>query len=117
MTLAFVQFCFGLVLFTIATAGPIGPTAKPEEIYYPRPYDFGYQMDNGNGTMLHRQETADEDGSVKGSYGYVDGNGYWRTVEYNAGKNGYHAKVSSNEPGVISQNSADAVFLVKLGQP
>ncbi|GIX87539.1 hypothetical protein CEXT_620181 [Caerostris extrusa] len=52
----------------------------------------------------------------KGKYGYVDPNGTYREVEYNADENGYHVKILSNEPGITNQNSADVVYVVK-GSP
>ncbi|GIX68468.1 uncharacterized protein CDAR_500421 [Caerostris darwini] len=120
--LVFSSFCFVVVFFAITSAVPVIPGGnqyqygRPEEVEVPKPYEFGYQMDDGNGTMQHRQETANENGAVKGKYGYVDPNGTYREVEYNADENGYHVKILSNEPGITNQNSADVVYVVK-GSP
>ncbi|GFR30959.1 uncharacterized protein TNCT_159411 [Trichonephila clavata] len=118
--LAFSPLCLILVFFALIHAGPVIPSpnqipfGRPEEIIEsPKPYEFGFQMDDGNGTVQHRQETANENGSVKGKYGYVDPNGTYREVEYNADENGYHVKILSNEPGITNQNSADVVYVVK----
>ncbi|KAH6932578.1 hypothetical protein HPB50_007825 [Hyalomma asiaticum] len=52
-------------------------------------YRFGY--DSGNGPLGHsyRQEFRLPDGSIRGSYGYVDSRGHMRRVHYTAGKNGF----------------------------
>ncbi|CAL1277100.1 unnamed protein product [Larinioides sclopetarius] len=78
-----------------------------------RPYEFGFQMNDGNGTTQHRQEMREENGDVKGSYGYVDPYGVYRKVEYYTDETGYHAKVSSNEPGLLNKNSANTIFVVE----
>ncbi|GIX87541.1 hypothetical protein CEXT_620201 [Caerostris extrusa] len=66
--------------------------ALQNENEIPRPYEFGYQMNDGNGTTQHRQEIRQENGDIKGSYGYVDPLGVYRKVEYYTDANGYHAK-------------------------
>ncbi|KAL1444601.1 hypothetical protein MTO96_029704 [Rhipicephalus appendiculatus] len=52
-------------------------------------YRFGY--DSGNGPLGHsyRQEFRLPDGSIRGSYGYVDSRGHMRRVHYTAGKSGF----------------------------
>lgn len=50
--------------------------------------------------ILTRQEKADGAGNVRGSYGYMDSQGLFRRVQYEADRNGFRAKVSSNEPGL-----------------
>ncbi|GIX68474.1 hypothetical protein CDAR_500441 [Caerostris darwini] len=87
--------------------------ALQNENEIPRPYEFGYQMNDGNGTTQHRQEIRQENGDIKGSYGYVDPLGVYRKVEYYTDANGYHAKVSSNEPGLSNKNSANTIFVVE----
>ncbi|GIX87540.1 hypothetical protein CEXT_620191 [Caerostris extrusa] len=77
------------------------------------PYEFGFQMNDGNGTTQHRQEIRQENGDVKGSYGYVDPAGVYRKVEYYTDENGYHAKVTSNEPGLSNKNSANTIYVVE----
>ncbi|GFS95760.1 cuticle protein 10.9 [Nephila pilipes] len=80
----------------------------------PKPYVFGFHQDDGNGTHQHRNETADGFGIVKGTYGYRDPSGVYRNVNYIADNNGFHAVVRTNEPGTVSQNSADAIFRAEL---
>ncbi|CAL1277099.1 unnamed protein product [Larinioides sclopetarius] len=84
-----------------------------EENEIPRPYEFGFQMNDGNGTTQHRQEIRQENGDIKGSYGYIDPLGVYRKVEYYTDATGYHAKVSSNEPGLSNKNSANVIFIVE----
>ncbi|GFS42041.1 cuticle protein 16.8 [Nephila pilipes] len=81
------------------------------------PYEFGFQMNDGNGTTQHRQEIRQENGDVKGSYGYVDPAGVYRKVEYYTDESGYHAKVTSNEPGLSNKNSANTIFVVENPPP
>ncbi|GFX60224.1 cuticle protein 16.8 [Trichonephila clavipes] len=81
------------------------------------PYEFGFQMNDGNGTTQHRQEIRQENGDVKGSYGYVDPAGVYRKVEYYTDERGYHAKVTSNEPGLSNKNSANTIFVVENPPP
>ncbi|GFQ99982.1 cuticle protein 10.9 [Trichonephila clavata] len=80
----------------------------------PKPYVFGFHQDDGNGTRQHRNETADGFGIVKGTYGYRDPSGVYRNVNYIADNNGFHAVVRTNEPGTVSQNSADVIFRAEL---
>ena len=51
--------------------------------------------------MQFRNEEKTLDGNVKGSYGYKDANGIYRMVNYYSDASGFHAKVFSNEPGVL----------------
>lgn len=55
----------------------------------------------------YRHEEGDGDGSVKGSYGYTDDKGVYREVHYVADKQGFRAKINTNEPGTSNQDSAD----------
>ncbi|XP_055930793.1 cuticle protein 14-like [Argiope bruennichi] len=84
-----------------------------DENEIPSPYEFGFSMNDGNGTAQHRQEIRLENGDIKGSYGYVDPFGVYRKVEYYTDASGYHAKVTSNEPGLDNKNSANAIFVVE----
>ncbi|KFM81180.1 Cuticle protein 16.8, partial [Stegodyphus mimosarum] len=84
---------------------------QPEEIL--EPYEFAYKMNDGNGTSQHRQEIRNENGDIRGSYGYVDPLGIYRNVAYYTDTNGYHAKVESNEPGLSNKNSANTIFVVQ----
>ncbi|KAF8790678.1 uncharacterized protein LOC129960892 [Argiope bruennichi] len=84
-----------------------------EENEIPSPYEFGFSTNDGNGTTQHRQEIRLENGDIKGSYGYLDPVGVYRKVEYYTDETGYHAKVTSNEPGLSNKNSANTIFVVK----
>ncbi|XP_035224026.1 cuticle protein 16.8-like [Stegodyphus dumicola] len=88
----------------------IDNAAKPETF---SPYEFGFALNDGNGTTQHRQEIRKENGDVQGSYGYVDPLGVYRRVEYYTDATGYHAKVKSNEPGLSNRNSANTIFVVE----
>ncbi|CAL1263476.1 unnamed protein product [Larinioides sclopetarius] len=88
-------------------------TGVRDENEIPSPYEFGYSMNDGNGTTQHRQEIRLENGDIKGSYGYVDPLGVYRKVEYYTDATGYHAKVTSNEPGLDNKNSANTIFVVE----
>ncbi|KAF8791511.1 Cuticle protein 10.9 like protein [Argiope bruennichi] len=92
---------------------PIKTLRVEKENEISNPYEFGYQMNDGNGTTQHRQEIRQENGDVKGSYGYIDPYGVYRKVEYYTDETGYHAKVSSNEPGLLNKNSANTIFVVE----
>ncbi|XP_035216067.1 fibrous sheath CABYR-binding protein-like [Stegodyphus dumicola] len=81
------------------------------------PYEFGYEMNDGNGTDQHRQEIADETGAVKGSYGYKDPLGVYRLVNYFADQNGFRAFIQTNEPGVANPGSADVVVMAEVPPP
>lgn len=48
-------------------------------------YTYGYEGADGS----FKIETKDANGDVKGKYGYVDGSGKVRTVEYGANKYGF----------------------------
>ncbi|XP_018495730.1 altered inheritance of mitochondria protein 3 [Galendromus occidentalis] len=79
------------------------PTDKPAVYHPPAPvhyvsigqklegdYKFGYETGKGsNGDESFRSETRDADGTVRGSYGYVDSNGKQITVHYEAGREGF----------------------------
>lgn len=73
------------------------------------PYNFGYAVRNEDGAH-YRKEVLDEHGTVKGSYGFTDGNGIQRVVYYEADHNGFRAQVKTNEPGTLSGNPADVQF-------
>ena len=100
--------------------------SEEEQYKQPKPYSFGYEIVDEEGNQQHRAEVADERGAVKGTYGYLDRNGFARQVNYVADQFGYRASISSNEPGVISHQPAAAVYsasdvqsedVVPAGQP
>ncbi|CAL1280715.1 unnamed protein product [Larinioides sclopetarius] len=80
-------------------------------------YIFGYQSDDGLGTTQQRHEVADGSGVVKGTYGYRDSFGIFRTVNYTADASGYRAVIRSNEPGFAAQNSGDVIYLADSPSP
>ncbi|XP_055937320.1 cuticle protein 10.9-like [Argiope bruennichi] len=85
--------------------------------YTSKPYQFGYELEDGFGMSQYRSEASDGTGVVKGSYGYMDPTGIYRKVEYTADSNGYRAVIRSNEPGTANQNVADALFIVEPPPP
>lgn len=76
----------------------------------PQPYNFGYDNVDENGTRAFHNEAGDASNAKKGSYGYSDYNGLFRSVNYVADASGYRATVDTNEPGTKAESSADAVF-------
>lgn len=83
---------------------------KPYEPDYdskPEPYSFGYDIKDEYGATQNRKEESDGYGNVKGSYGYTDGYGIYRHVDYVADDKGFRAYVKTNEPGTDNQNPAD----------
>ncbi|XP_022649111.1 cuticle protein 19.8-like [Varroa jacobsoni] len=78
-----------------------------------QPYDFGYNIQDEYGNNQFRQESADNQSTVKGSYGYTDALGLYRRVEYVADENGFRAEIKSNEPGVKGDQPASAHFTVE----
>ncbi|XP_015784304.1 uncharacterized protein DDB_G0284459-like [Tetranychus urticae] len=78
-----------------------------------KPYQFGYEIEDGQGNMQHRHEHSDGSGAKVGSYGYVDANGIYRKVEYIADDKGFRVKMSSNEPGIKGYNSPSISMVTK----
>ncbi|KAF8767250.1 Cuticle protein 10.9 like protein [Argiope bruennichi] len=80
-----------------------------------KPYHFGYEIEDANGKQ-HRHEHKDPDGTIRGSYGFVDDHGVHREVHYVADDFGFRAQVVTNEKGTESQHPAD-VHLHSLYSP
>ncbi|GIY03317.1 uncharacterized protein CDAR_430651 [Caerostris darwini] len=120
-TVTAIVFC-GLTLVNSAVL-PSDPSQIPidtEPVVLVNPanaYIFGYQSDDGLGTTQHRHEVSDGSGVVKGTYGYRDSFGIFRTVNYTADVNGYRAIVRSNEPGFTAQNTGDVVYVAEQPSP
>ena len=72
---------------------------------------FAYEIKDDKGNQNYRSEKGDKDNNVEGSYGIHDVDGKMRVVDYWADKkNGFVAKIRSNEPGVGHQDSANAMY-------
>lgn len=72
-------------------------------------YAFGYEIKDPKGAQNFRKETGDPWGNKWGSYGLQDIDGRWRVVNYVADKEGFRAKIETNEPGTGNVDSADAI--------
>ncbi|CAM1291036.1 Uncharacterised protein g21 [Pycnogonum litorale] len=80
-------------------------SARNSHIYETsQPYRFGYRIDDGHGNTQHRNEVRDIRGVVRGSYGYRDANGVYRTVRYVADEYGTRMHVTTNEPGTSTDS-------------
>ncbi|GFQ77173.1 uncharacterized protein TNCT_689921 [Trichonephila clavata] len=132
----FSLICFVFALATLAHTAPVpqnqlqdkdrrvgslsraGSDRIDQDIAYTsKPYQFGFELEDGYGMSQYRSEASDGTGVVKGSYGYMDPMGIYRKVEYTADSNGYRAVIRSNEPGTANQNVADALFIVEPPPP
>ncbi|XP_035217244.1 uncharacterized protein LOC118190598 [Stegodyphus dumicola] len=103
------------VVYEIPAAIPVaGPAILIND---PKPYAFGYGVNDGIGTTQYRQEATAGDGIVKGNYGYKDYQGLYRQVNYVADKNGFHAVLMSNEPGVVNADTADVAVIAEPPPP
>ncbi|UYV65418.1 hypothetical protein LAZ67_3004309 [Cordylochernes scorpioides] len=78
----------------------------------PKPYSYGYNIDDGYDNRRYHNEDSDTLGHKKGSYGYTSANGLYRTVNYVADDQGYRAQIMSNEPGVGPEGAADVELKV-----
>ncbi|KAG1671210.1 Cuticle protein 10.9 [Nymphon striatum] len=92
------------------------PSYKQESYEEPRPYEFAFNIKDDYNTEIHRQETGDDYGNVKGSYGYTDAYGLYRQVEYTADEYGFKANIKTNEPGTDNQNPADVLIYAEPAQ-
>ncbi|KFM72673.1 Cuticle protein 14 isoform a, partial [Stegodyphus mimosarum] len=72
-------------------------------------YQFSYSVSNTEGEQFRNEET-DPIGRVIGSYGLKHNDGTHRIVDYVADKDGFHAHIRSNEPGVASSEAAHATI-------
>ncbi|GFQ77169.1 cuticle protein 16.8 [Trichonephila clavata] len=108
-----------IVLASLAHAQFLSPLTplSPPVVQLPKPYSFGYEFGDGLGMNQYRHESADGTGSVKGTYGYLDGIGVFRNVEYTADKDGFRSVIRSNEPGLSNHVAADAPYIVQPPPP
>ncbi|CAL1272530.1 unnamed protein product [Larinioides sclopetarius] len=86
---------------------------EPEEFAKPVPYNFQFNHKDNFGTLQHREESKNENGVVRGSYGYRDALGMYRHVSYVADADGFHAVLRTNEPGIGNKNSADVAVVAQ----
>lgn len=83
----------------------------------PKPYSFDYNAADDEGNTHYRNEQGDEQGNVRGTYGYTDNQGLYRIVEYVADANGFRATIRTNEPGVDGKESPADVVLTAEQPP
>ncbi|KAG1650235.1 Cuticle protein 16.8 [Nymphon striatum] len=97
------------VCVAVASAQGYGPKVGGYANDYsePTPFKFAYDIKDDYNGQQSRQESGDGYGNVQGSYGYTDGYGIYRQVEYTADDYGFKANIKTNEPGTDNQNSAD----------
>lgn len=83
----------------------------------PQPYNFEYNAADEEGNKHYRNEQGDQNGNVKGTYGYNDVQGLYRIVEYVADENGFRVNIKTNEPGVDDKESPADVVLTAEKPP
>lgn len=74
----------------------------------PAPYSFVYDSSTKDGSHS-REETRDEQGTVRGSYRIMLADGRMRVVKYVADKDGFRAGIATNEQGTESATSSGVV--------
>lgn len=79
----------------------------------PPPFQFSYNVKDGNGTTIYHEAQGDKSGKISGSYGYSLANGLYRRVMYVADSSGYRPVIQTNEPGTGKNNPADVIMDVK----
>ncbi|UYV65410.1 hypothetical protein LAZ67_3004299 [Cordylochernes scorpioides] len=72
----------------------------------PQPISTGYNVDDGHNNNFHHNEETDANGHKKGSFGYTNEDGLYRTVNYIADDQGFRASILSNEPGLGAEGAA-----------
>jgi len=108
LLLAFVPLAMANGLYGgygLESDGGYGKSYEPS--YPPQPYKIGYDVKDSYGSTLQQKEEGDAHGNKRGSYGYTDGHGIYRQVDYIADKSGFRAVIKTNEPGTDDQDSAD----------
>ncbi|CAG2114516.1 unnamed protein product, partial [Medioppia subpectinata] len=81
-----------------------------EDKHHYQPYGFGYDIEDGYGNKQWRHEKSQQPSNVIGSYGFKDKDGIMREVEYVADKNGFRARIKTNEPGTAPKDPGDVKF-------
>lgn len=69
------------------------------------------QVEDHYGNKQWRQEHSSKPMEVHGSYGYHDVNGVYREVTYVADKDGFRAKIKTNEPGMLTAKEPAATHI------
>ncbi|GIX91895.1 cuticle protein 10.9 [Caerostris extrusa] len=85
--------------------------------YPPQPYQFDYTARDEQGNTHYRNEQGDQNGAVRGSYGYTDNQGLYRVVDYVADAGGFRANIRTNEPGTDGKESPADVQLTAEQPP
>ncbi|GFU48030.1 uncharacterized protein TNCV_4968111 [Trichonephila clavipes] len=80
-----------------------------------KPFLFNFDQRDTAGTTLHK-EVSDANGKVVGNYGYHNSDGTYKKIAYISDADGYRAQILSNEPSIVSHNSAN-VNLIPKGTP
>lgn len=81
------------------------------------PFAFDFKTEDQRGNGQYRKEESDQNGVVRGSYGYTDANGIYRHVEYVADHNGFRANIKSNEPGMNGETQPASIQLASAIAP
>lgn len=108
----------GLLLFSCAVAAyalhPEGTQNRPSRLRAggpaaaAAPYSFVYGSSTKDGSHS-REETRDQQGTVRGSYRIMLADGRMRVVKYVADKDGFRAGIATNEQGTESASSSGVV--------
>lgn len=93
-----------------ATGGTYSTESQGYGSQQQKPYNFAYESADGVGNSHSRQESADANGVVTGSYVIQTADGLYRTVNYVADESGFRASIDSNEPGVDNKDPADVAI-------
>ncbi|XP_028967101.1 pentatricopeptide repeat-containing protein At1g10270-like [Galendromus occidentalis] len=78
----------------------------------PKKYRFAFSSEDAESNQ-RREETADDNGHVKGSYSFDLPDGTKRHVKYIADEGGFRVKIDSNEAGLEPKNPADVKFIAQ----
>lgn len=73
-------------------------------------FDFGYDIKDGYGNGNFRRGSGDAWGNKWGSYGLKDVDGRYRIVNYVADKDGFRAKIDTNEPGTSNRDRPGVII-------
>ncbi|CAL1279645.1 unnamed protein product [Larinioides sclopetarius] len=82
----------------------------------PTGYDIDYKVTDERGNTHYHKAEADNKGTVRGMYGYMNIQGLYRVVDYTADASGFHAKIRTNEPGTDSKSPANVEMVAEQPQ-